>query len=115
MALNGNICLVTGAAQGLGRAIAVELAARGAGAVVIADRNLAGARETAAAIEGCGTQATALEVCSRTRVDQAGPAGHEGQAGQGGQAGQAAQDARLRVNPRQADAGGFLCGFFAPA
>lgn len=62
MPLKENVCIVTGAAQGLGEAIAVELARQGAGAVVVADRNIDGARETAAKIEELGADALAFEL-----------------------------------------------------
>jgi NAD(P)-dependent dehydrogenase (short-subunit alcohol dehydrogenase family) len=48
--LIGKVALVTGAAQGLGRAMAMALAEAGADALLV-DRNDAGAGETAAAIE----------------------------------------------------------------
>ena len=50
--LSGKIALVTGAAQGIGRALAVEAKRRGAKAVVAADLDLAGAQETAKMIGG---------------------------------------------------------------
>lgn len=48
------VALVTGAASGIGRAVAERLAAEGA-CVVVADRNLAGAQEVAAALGGPDT------------------------------------------------------------
>ena len=57
-ALAGKIALVVGAATGIGRAIARELAAAGA-AVVCADLDGAGAGATAAAIEAAGGRALA--------------------------------------------------------
>ena len=56
--LAGKIALVVGAATGIGRAIARELAAAGA-AVVCADLDGAGAGATAAAIEAAGGRALA--------------------------------------------------------
>jgi 2-deoxy-D-gluconate 3-dehydrogenase len=59
--LENKVAIVTGAAQGIGRAIAVGLAHEGAH-VVIADLQLDKATETAEAIEGLGRQARALRV-----------------------------------------------------
>ena len=56
--LTGKVALVTGAAQGLGRAMALALAEAGAD-VMLVDRNEAGARETAARIETLGRRAVA--------------------------------------------------------
>jgi NAD(P)-dependent dehydrogenase (short-subunit alcohol dehydrogenase family) len=60
----GRDCVVTGAASGIGRAIALRLAAEGA-RLIAADTNLAGANETLA-IAGIGTRghAAALDVRS---------------------------------------------------
>jgi rhamnulose-1-phosphate aldolase/alcohol dehydrogenase len=52
--LAGRVALVTGAASGIGKAIATRLAAEGA-AVVVADRDAAGADELAAALGGPDT------------------------------------------------------------
>jgi NAD(P)-dependent dehydrogenase (short-subunit alcohol dehydrogenase family) len=52
--------LVTGGASGIGAATAKRLAARGR--IVVADRNLDGARKVAAEIAGAGGKATAVEV-----------------------------------------------------
>jgi NAD(P)-dependent dehydrogenase (short-subunit alcohol dehydrogenase family) len=54
--LSGRVALVTGAAQGLGRAMAVALAEAGSDLMLV-DRNLAGATETAAQISGLGRKA----------------------------------------------------------
>src|ERR1043166_6235949 len=55
--LTGKVALVTGAAQGMGRAMALALAEAGADALLV-DRNEAGARETAASIKKLGRRAT---------------------------------------------------------
>jgi NAD(P)-dependent dehydrogenase (short-subunit alcohol dehydrogenase family) len=62
MRLSGKRVLVTGAAQGMGRAIAVEAALEGAEQVVAADLNLSGAEETVQAVQAAGAQATAIQV-----------------------------------------------------
>jgi 3-oxoacyl-[acyl-carrier protein] reductase len=63
MNLNGKIALVTGAAQGIGRDIALGLAADGAD-VAICDVNLEAAQQTAADIEARGRKSLA----ARTNV-----------------------------------------------
>jgi 3-oxoacyl-[acyl-carrier protein] reductase len=60
MSLNGKIALVTGAAQGIGRDIALGLAADGAD-VAICDVNLEAAQKTAADIEAKGRKSLALK------------------------------------------------------
>ena len=65
--LPDKIGLVTGAGQGIGRAIAVEMGRQGASAVAVADLNLAGAEETAALVREAGAQAHAVEVDLRDR------------------------------------------------
>jgi meso-butanediol dehydrogenase / (S,S)-butanediol dehydrogenase / diacetyl reductase len=57
--LDGQVAIVTGAAQGIGRGIATVLAAAGA-AVVIGDLQLAGG--TVAAVEALGGRAVAMEM-----------------------------------------------------
>src|SRR6516225_11717388 len=52
------ICIVTGAGQGIGRAIALEFAARGAGAVVVADINAESGGETAELVKAAGAAAS---------------------------------------------------------
>jgi NAD(P)-dependent dehydrogenase (short-subunit alcohol dehydrogenase family) len=54
--LTGRVAIVSGAAQGLGRAMAVALAEAGAD-VVLADRNAAGVQRTAEHIAGLGRRA----------------------------------------------------------
>ncbi len=58
--LSGHVALVTGAAQGLGRAMALALAEAGADLLLV-DRNEPGARETAATIGKLGRRAVAVE------------------------------------------------------
>jgi NAD(P)-dependent dehydrogenase (short-subunit alcohol dehydrogenase family) len=57
--LGGNVALVTGAAQGLGRAIAEAMGAHGA-AVVLADRDAAGCAVAAEALRADGVDALAI-------------------------------------------------------
>lgn len=59
--LGNSAVLVTGGASGIGRASAVMLARSGA-KVAVADRNLAGARETLATIVAAGGTGIAIEV-----------------------------------------------------
>ena len=56
MELKDKIIVVTGAASGIGRALAQRFAAEGARKVICADLNLAGAEETAHAIDGLAWQ-----------------------------------------------------------
>jgi 3-oxoacyl-[acyl-carrier protein] reductase len=60
MSLNGKIALVTGAAQGIGRDIAMALASDGAD-VAICDVNLEAAQKTAGDIEAKGGKSLALK------------------------------------------------------
>lgn len=60
MKLEGKVALITGGAQGIGRAIALILARQGA-RVVISDVNLEKAQETCREIESAGGQALAIE------------------------------------------------------
>ena len=59
MELQGKVALVTGGAQGIGRAIALLLAHKG-GDIVISDINLGKAEETAREIEALGRKAMAI-------------------------------------------------------
>lgn len=54
--LHGNVAVVTGAARGIGRGIAIELAKEGA-YIVVADLNESGSEETAEMIRNLGGQA----------------------------------------------------------
>ncbi|MBI5191420.1 MAG: 3-oxoacyl-[acyl-carrier-protein] reductase [Nitrospirae bacterium] len=58
--LKGKTALVTGGAQGIGRAIAMMLAAEGAD-VAVSDINLAKAEETAAEVAALGVRSVAIE------------------------------------------------------
>ena len=60
MILKDKVALITGAAQGIGKAIALKLADSGADAVIV-DMNLEKAQETAKEIEGRGRRAIALK------------------------------------------------------
>lgn len=61
MTLEGKVSLVTGGAQGIGRAIALKLAREGSDVAVV-DVNLEKAREVAGELEAMGRKATALKV-----------------------------------------------------
>jgi NAD(P)-dependent dehydrogenase (short-subunit alcohol dehydrogenase family) len=67
--LEGKRILVTGGAQGMGRAIALEGIAQGAAHVTVADVNTAGADETVDLVRAAGGQATAVTVDLR-QTDQ---------------------------------------------
>lgn len=69
-AIEGKVAIVTGAASGIGREIAFELARAGA-AVVIADLNEAGAKAVAAEIESAGGHALgiAMDVTDEAAVE----------------------------------------------
>jgi 3-oxoacyl-[acyl-carrier protein] reductase len=59
--LTGKVALVTGAAQGIGKAVALLLAQNGAD-IVVSDINLEKAEETAKEIESIGLKAIAIKV-----------------------------------------------------
>jgi len=61
LGLTGQVALVTGAAQGIGRAIALLLARNGAD-IIVSDINLEKAEETAKEIEETGQRAMAIKV-----------------------------------------------------
>jgi NAD(P)-dependent dehydrogenase (short-subunit alcohol dehydrogenase family) len=65
--LDAKVAIVTGAGQGLGRAIVTEMARRRAGAVAVADLNGAAAEETAELARADGVQALAIECDLRDR------------------------------------------------
>jgi len=68
--VEGEVAVVTGAASGIGRALCIELARRGA-VVVVTDRDVEGARRVAAEIEQTGGRAEAeyLDVTVADDVD----------------------------------------------
>ncbi len=68
MSLNGKIALVTGAAQGIGRDIAMGLASDGAD-VAICDVNLEAAQKTAGDIEAKGGKSLALKANVASSAD----------------------------------------------
>jgi NAD(P)-dependent dehydrogenase (short-subunit alcohol dehydrogenase family)/pimeloyl-ACP methyl ester carboxylesterase len=59
--VQGKLALVTGAGAGIGRATAIELARKGARTVVIVDRDLAAAKQTAAAVQEAGSDAAVYQ------------------------------------------------------
>lgn len=60
MELNGKVALITGAAQGIGKSIALTLARKGAD-IAVSDVNLEKAEETAKEIQGLGRKAIAIK------------------------------------------------------
>jgi NAD(P)-dependent dehydrogenase (short-subunit alcohol dehydrogenase family) len=67
MALDGKVGLVTGAGQGIGRAIAVEMARQGAAGVAVADRNADTAAEAVQLVREAGAKAQAITCDLRDR------------------------------------------------
>ncbi len=67
--LKGKVAIVTGSAQGIGRALALRLASEGA-SVAVADINLEGANQTAGEIAGTGATAMAVKL-DVTRLEDA--------------------------------------------
>ncbi len=61
MELDGKVALITGAAQGIGKAIALMLAKNGAD-IVVSDINLEKAQETSREIEAMGRRSMAIKV-----------------------------------------------------
>ena len=59
--VRGKLALITGAGGGIGRATALELARKGARTVVIVDRDLAAAEETAADVRDIGVNAAVYQ------------------------------------------------------
>lgn len=66
MKLQNKVAIVTGGAQGMGRAIGLRYAQEGA-QVVVADMNLAGAQKVASEISGLGGAAAAVQVDVRNQ------------------------------------------------
>lgn len=64
----GKLAVITGAASGIGRALAVQLAARGAD-LALADIDDAGLRETAALIDGVACSTHVVDVAERDAMD----------------------------------------------
>ncbi len=67
--LLGSVVVITGAASGIGRALAQELAARGA-RLALSDVDEVGLQTTAASLPGCGLTTHVVDVRSRTRMEQ---------------------------------------------
>jgi NAD(P)-dependent dehydrogenase (short-subunit alcohol dehydrogenase family) len=67
--LDGKVALITGAAQGIGEAIAIAFAEQGAAAVAVADLNAEGAAATAERVTEAGARAHAV-VCDLREGEQ---------------------------------------------
>jgi NAD(P)-dependent dehydrogenase (short-subunit alcohol dehydrogenase family) len=72
--LDGQVAIVTGAGQGIGRAIAIELASRGA-TVAVADRDAQTADRTARELGAAGRRVRAITADMTRRPDRAALAG----------------------------------------
>lgn len=69
--VKGRVAVVTGAASGIGRALALELAARGARGLAIADVDGAGLEETARLVpRGVAVHADVVDMTDRARVSR---------------------------------------------
>ena len=99
----GSSAVVTGAASGIGRALAVELAARG-GQVVCSDIDAVGAQRTVEAIQDAGGRAVAV-TCDVSELDDVSRLADEAQAWFAG-------PPTLVVNNAGVGAGGRVVGDF---
>lgn len=66
--INGKVCIVTGAAQGIGRGCAIELAKVG-GRIVVSDRNADGGQKTVSEIRDLGGDATFIACDVRNKAE----------------------------------------------
>jgi len=69
--LDGKVCVVTGAGQGIGQACAIELARQG-GKIVVSDLKSAGAQETVRQIEEVGSEGLFVRCDVRDRSEVEG-------------------------------------------